>query len=143
MAIHARRDDAPASDHTSKEQSRPFRVLLVDDCPDLQDMVKLCLERTAIFSVVGGAYDGVAGISEAARLQPDLVLLDLAMPHMDGLEALPAILAAAPRTRVVVFSATNERTVAHQALAGGASRYVVKGTSLKELVEVLAGVMQS
>jgi DNA-binding NarL/FixJ family response regulator len=119
----------------------PYRVLVVDDCDDVRNLVRLRLAMVDDFSVVGEASDGDEGVAEAARLQPDLVLLDLTMPRMDGLQALPLILQASPSTRVVVFSGLNEDTVAAQALAAGADRYVVKGIALKALVEVMASVV--
>ncbi|MGY2875061.1 DNA-binding NarL/FixJ family response regulator [Marmoricola sp. URHA0025 HA25] len=127
----------------SAEPSRPFRVLVVDDCDDLRDLIRLRLDATEGFAVVGEACDGAEGLALATLLQPDLVLLDLRMPRMDGLEALPAILRAAPATRVVVFSGENEGAAAEQALAGGAAQYVVKGTSLRQLVQVMSTVLEA
>jgi DNA-binding NarL/FixJ family response regulator len=116
-------------------------VLLVDDAEDLRDVLRLKLERHQGYEVVGEAGDGAEGIELARRLQPDLVLLDLAMPRMDGLEALPLIREAAPAAQVVVLSGFNENTMAQRALAAGARDYVVKGGSLKELVATLDGLV--
>jgi len=117
-----------------------FRVLVVDDCSDLRDLVRQRLTLDG-FAVVGEAGDGEEGIAQAALLQPDLVLLDLSMPRMDGLTALPRILRAAPAARVVVLSGLNGHGAAEQALEAGASRYIVKGTSLKQLTQDLATVL--
>jgi PAS domain S-box-containing protein len=117
------------------------RVLLVDDAEDLRDVLRLKLERHESYEVVGEAGDGIEGVELARLLQPDLVLLDLAMPRMDGLEALPLILQAAPGTRVVVLSGFDEKTMAQKAMEAGARRYVVKGGSLKELVQALDAVV--
>jgi PAS domain S-box-containing protein len=117
------------------------RVLLVDDAEDLRDVLRLKLERHHSYEVVGEAGDGIEGVELARLLQPDLVLLDLAMPRMDGLQALPLILEAAPATRVVVLSGFNEKTMAQKALEAGARRYVVKGGSLRELVQALDAVV--
>jgi DNA-binding NarL/FixJ family response regulator len=115
----------------------PRRVLVVDDAEDLRMLLRIKLERAAGLDVVGEAVDGLDGVEQAARLQPDLVLLDVAMPRMDGLEALPLILDAVPGVRVVVLSGFNEGTMAEKALAAGADHYVVKGAPLRELVELL------
>ncbi len=116
---------------------RKHRVLVVDDAEDLRLLLRTRLERSPVLTVVGEAGDGLAAIELAQRLQPDLVLLDLAMPRMDGLDALPHIKEAVPDTHVVVLSGFNEDTLADRALAAGADRYVVKGTSLRALVEML------
>ena len=115
----------------------PRRVLVVDDAEDLRTLLHLKLDRCEGLEVVGEAEDGVDAVEQATRLQPDLVLLDIAMPRMDGLEALPLIRQAVPGVRVVVLSGFNEETMAENALAAGAERYVVKGAPLRELVELL------
>jgi DNA-binding NarL/FixJ family response regulator len=79
------------------------RVLLCDDCVPVRELVRLVLELEGI-EVVGEVGDGGAAIEEAGRCQPDVVLLDLSMPAMDGLEALPEICRAAPHAKVVVLS---------------------------------------
>jgi DNA-binding NarL/FixJ family response regulator len=139
---HGRRPVTDGASGTPGQRNRPFRVLVVDDCADLRNLVRLRLTTTDDFSVVGEASDGEDAIAQAAHLQPDIVVLDLSMPRMDGLEALPAILRVAPATRVVVFSGMNEGAAARQALAAGADRYVVKGTPLKELVESMAACLR-
>lgn len=115
----------------------PRRVLVVDDAEDLRTLLHIKLDRSEGLEVVGEAGDGVDAVEQATRLQPDLVLLDVAMPRMDGLEALPLIREAVPGVRVVVLSGFNEETMARNALAAGAERYVVKGAPLRELVELL------
>jgi DNA-binding NarL/FixJ family response regulator len=115
----------------------PRRVLVVDDAEDLRMLLRMKLDRTEGLDVVGEAVDGVDGVEQATRLQPDLVLLDVAMPRMDGLEALPLILDAVPGVRVVVLSGFNEETMAEKARQAGAAHYVVKGAPLRELVELL------
>ncbi len=115
----------------------PRRVLLVDDAEDLRTLLHIKLELSEGFEVVGEAVDGVDAVEQATLLQPDLVLLDVAMPRMDGLEALPLIRDAVPGVHVVVLSGFNEETMAENALAAGAEHYVVKGAPLGDLVELL------
>ena len=110
------------------------RVLLVDDAEDLRQLYRMKFDKAETFEVVGEAADGLAAVAAARELQPDLVLLDLAMPRMDGLEALPLILDAAPRARVLVLSGFNESTMAAKAIDAGARRYLMKGCPLSELV---------
>ncbi len=118
------------------------RVLVVDDAEDLRMLLRLRIDRLEGFEVVGEAGDGVAAVEQARALQPDLVLLDLAMPRMDGLEALPLIREAVPGVRVVVLSGFNQGTMADEARAAGADHYVVKGGSLRELFDVVDALFE-
>ncbi|MEY2425315.1 MAG: hypothetical protein QOI61_887 [Actinomycetota bacterium] len=104
-----------------------IRVLVVDDVPDIRKLIRLTLERCGPFDVVGEAGDGEQAILEAARLQPDIVLLDLSMPVMDGLEALPEILEASPDSKVLVLSGFTAGEMGDEAMRLGASGYMEKG----------------
>src|SRR5262245_56342552 len=104
-----------------------IRVLVVDDVPDIRKLIRLTLERCGPFDVVGEAGDGAQAISEAARLQPDIVLLDLSMPVMDGLEALPEILRSSPDSKVLVLSGFTAGEMSAEALKRGAAGYMEKG----------------
>lgn len=114
------------------------RVLIVDDAEDLRSLVRFRMERDERLEVVGEAQDGIEAVEQARLLKPDVVILDVAMPRMDGLEALPLIREALPKVRVIMLSAFNESTMAETARAAGADSYVVKGSPLAELV-ALAG----
>ena len=113
-----------------------WKVLIVDDCVDMRMLVRLFLERRDGVRVVGEAGNGRLGIQMARELQPDLVLLDLAMPEMDGLEALPDILTAAPAAKVIVLSGFDQR-IGKQALAAGATQFVQKGGGLEDLMRAV------
>ncbi|MTV27040.1 response regulator [Nitriliruptoraceae bacterium ZYF776] len=108
---------------------RLVRTLLVDDAEELRLLVRTVLERSGRYEVVGEAGDGLAAIEQVERLHAelDLVVLDLSMPRMDGLEALPHLRRLAPDARVVVLSAFRESTTAATALEAGAHGYVEKG----------------
>lgn len=84
---------------------RPERVLIVDDHAGIRLILRAAALARDDFEVVGEAVDGYEAITCAETLQPDLVLLDVAMPGMDGLEALPRVRRAAPGARVVVLTA--------------------------------------
>src|SRR5579875_1699988 len=109
-----------------RSSSCECRVLIVDDNEDLRTLARLQLEAQGC-SVAGEAVDGVDAIAAATRLQPDVVLLDLAMPRMDGLEALPLLLKAVPGVRVVVMSGFDQQSLAPRLLETGAVRYIEKG----------------
>jgi signal transduction histidine kinase len=118
----------------------PISVVLADDTADLRSLVRTLLEREG-FEVVGEAGDGNEAIELAARLQPDLLLLDLAMPALDGLEALPRIRSGSPRTKVVVLSGFQAAQVSEEAREGGAHAYIEKGTAPADLVATLRQVL--
>ena len=112
------------------------RVLVVDDTPALRVLTRAVLEGTG-FEVVGEAGDGLAGVNLAAELRPDLVLLDLAMPVMDGLEALPRLREELPDTKVVIVSGFERRAMENQVVEAGADAYVQKGLPPAAMLAVL------
>ncbi len=136
----------PEKHHAGQEQvmesQRSHSVLVVDDAEDLRMLLRARMESAAGLTVVGEAADGVAAVELASELQPDLVLLDLAMPRMDGLEALPLIRAAVPGVRVIVLSGFNQSTLAQKALEAGADHYVVKGGSMSRLLELVDALLE-
>ncbi len=116
---------------------RRRRTLLVDDTPDLRHLLALTLAETEDFEVVGEAGDGRAGLVVAQRSEPDLIVLDLAMPVMDGLEALPHLRRARPAATIVVLSGFGATAMRDRALVSGADGYVEKGTRLPAIVDRL------
>lgn len=117
------------------------RTLLVDDAEDLRYLVRLVLERSGRYEVVAEASDGREAIASATahRDDLDLVLLDLSMPHMDGLEALPHLRRVAPGVRVVVLSGFAEAGTAEAARLAGADLYLQKGLAPDALLAALDG----
>jgi len=111
-----------------------LRVVIVDDSPDLRDLLRMTLERSGTFRVVGEAGTGRKGVDVVVAQRPDVVLLDVRMPDMDGLEALPLIRAQAPQTVVVMLSSLGSSTLTKRALADGADGYILKGRPLTELL---------
>jgi len=115
-------------------------VVVCDDVPGMRRLARIVLEEEGDVSVIGEAADGRVAIQEISRLQPDVVVLDLSMPEMDGLEAIPLIHEVAPRAKIVVFSGFEEEKLADAALRRKASRYVRKGAPLHELRQAVRSV---
>jgi DNA-binding NarL/FixJ family response regulator len=113
---------------------RRERVLVVDDAANLRELLTVLLDVEDDFEVVGTAADGVQALEKAESLNPDIVLLDLAMPVMDGLQALPGLRERLPQARIVIFSGFEHEALAREALAAGADAYIEKGTSVMQLV---------
>jgi diguanylate cyclase (GGDEF)-like protein/PAS domain S-box-containing protein len=115
----------------------PLRLLLVEDDRSLRGLVRLALEGEPSLRIVAEAEDGREAVALARHHQPDLVLLDLAMPGVGGLEALPLIMAVAPDAKVVVMSGLDEDVVAQRAYDQGAVGYIVKGGDIAAVVDQL------
>ena len=118
-------------------------VVLVDDHPIVRQGMRLLLEAHAGFRVVGETEHGLAAIELAERLQPDLAIVDLMLPDLNGVEVTRRMLRVAPKTRVVALSMYADESHVLDALRAGAMAYIVKGASSENLLfgihEALAG----
>jgi DNA-binding NarL/FixJ family response regulator len=108
------------------------RVVVIDDSVDLRGLLRFALTRAGM-DVVGEAGDGSAGIEVVRDEDPDVILLDLSMPVMDGVEALPLIREVAPDAQIIVFSGFDV-ALTQQVLDSGADGHIIKGTPLKDIV---------
>ena len=108
-------------------------VVVCDDVAELRQFICKALEHENDIRVVGEAENGRQAIEVISEKQPDVVVLDLSMPEMDGLEAIPIIHSVAPAAKIVIFSGFEEGKVAEIALQLKASRYIRKGAPLEEL----------
>jgi DNA-binding NarL/FixJ family response regulator len=117
------------------------RILLVDDHPLTRSALAGLLVQHG-FDVVGEASDGEEAVESAEALRPDLVLLDLSMPGMDGLTALPRLREAAPDCEVVVLTASGTEENLLGAIRGGAAGYLLKSEPPERIVDFLRGVAQ-
>ena len=115
----------------------PIRVLLVDDDASARMLLRFTLQTEGVFEVIGEAGDGSEAIAMTRSKQPDAVVIDLAMPVMGGLEAIPVIRNLSTATKVVVFTASDSTDVFDKALQAGAHVCLGKGTSLTEVAHVI------
>jgi DNA-binding NarL/FixJ family response regulator len=132
---------ADSSPPISLETLMAERILLVDDHPLTRSALAGLLKQHG-FEVVGEASDGEEAIEAAARLEPDLILLDLSMPGLDGLGALPRLREAAPQCEVVVLTASGTEENLLGAIRGGAAGYLLKSEPPERIVDFLRGVAQ-
>ena len=102
-------------------------VLICDDNAAMRTLLSVVVSSSPRFQVVGEASDGNEAVAQARSHQPDVILLDLAMPNRSGLEVIPDIQAVAPNARIVVLSGFAAAAVADQVLALGAASYLEKG----------------
>lgn len=121
-----------------------LRTLLVDDVEDIRALLRMLMQQDGRFEVVAEAADGETAITLAQQHQPDVVVLDLAMPVMDGLTALPRLRSAAPRAQVVILSAFPADQMGPPTLEAGAVGYLEKGRNVPNLagdIYALASVL--
>jgi len=118
-----------------------LRILVVDDDVNMRSAVKRLLSTREGWVVVGTAADGSEAVGKAKDLQPDVVIMDVTMPQMNGLEATPHIKKVTPATEVLIFSQHGSRELSREAERVGASGYVSKSQSeaLLVAVEAVAG----
>jgi DNA-binding NarL/FixJ family response regulator len=115
----------------------PVTVLLADDHAVVRDGLRALLAGSHDLKVVGVAGNGRDAVSEAQRLHPDIVIMDIAMPELDGVEATRRIVEKCPDTRVLILSMYLSAEHIHRALQAGAQGYVLKESAGKEVVEAI------
>jgi DNA-binding NarL/FixJ family response regulator len=129
------------SNEATHSQSGTIGVLICDDNEPMRALLRVVVELRPSLRVVGEAADGHDAIREAERLQPDVILLDLAMPRRTGLEVLPELRRIAPEARVIVFSGFSTASVAEGALDLGAVRFLTKGADPEAINDAIEEVV--
>lgn len=122
--------------------SRKITCLIVDDHEVVREGLRLSLSRAPHIRVVGEAADGASAVALAERRLPDVVLMDVRMPDMDGLEATQKLLEAVPNANVLMFTAYSERALLTRALDSGARGYILKEASHTTLVRAIEKVAE-
>ncbi len=118
-----------------------IRVLVADDVDDYRMLLRMQLELDGRFEVVGEAANGLEAVEMVGAERPDVIVLDVAMPEMDGLAAAKEIRAATPDTRIVIVSGFGRDVGEARALAGGADLYVEKGGPTSNLLEAMVNLV--
>lgn len=114
-----------------------IRALLVDDHPAIRHAVRRLLEGSGDVEVVAEAVDGEQALEEIERLEPDVVLLDIYMPRMNGFAVLQALREKLPRPKIVVLSMNGSDSTRQKALAAGAHAFVPKRAAYNELLPAI------
>jgi DNA-binding NarL/FixJ family response regulator len=106
------------------------RTLIVEDYADLRNLFRLTLQKDTQCIVIGEAVDGLQAVQKAEELQPDLILLDLSLPKLNGMEAFRRIRKLSPRSKVVILSQDSSPEVVQGALRLGAVGYLLKSDAI-------------
>ena len=117
-------------------------VLVVDDYPAWRQFVCSALLARPTWQVIGQASDGLEAVQKAQDLQPDLIVLDIGLPTINGIEAARRMRTAAPDSKILFLSENNSVEIAEEAFRTGAAGYVVKSTAARELLPALDAVLQ-
>jgi CheY-like chemotaxis protein len=120
-----------------------WRVLLVDDAEEIRTMVRRILEGDGRFSIVGEAENGLEAVGLTASTAPHVVLLDISMPVMNGLEAIPLIRKGSPATKIIMLSSLEASSMIPRASELGADGYIEKGMSLKDLGDTISKICET
>ena len=139
--------DVIGSAHLRDEMRLPsggarVRVYICEDDDALRQLLRVALEEDGEIRVVGDAADGRTGVEGVEVTQPDIVVLDLGLPGLDGIDAIPLIRQGAPDAQIIVFSGFQASQWSGLAMRLGVARYVEKGASMDEVCAVVKEVAQ-
>lgn len=121
--------------------NKPIRILLADDHPVVRAGISACLTRQPDFQVVGEAADGAAALARARELKPDLVLMDIEMPELNGLAVTQALGKELPEIRVLILTMTDKPDIIMRVLEAGARGYILKDAPVEQLVKAIRAVV--
>jgi DNA-binding NarL/FixJ family response regulator len=119
-----------------------IKVLLVDDFEAFRQSVCSMLLQTGKFQVTGQAADGLDAVQKAEELQPDLILLDICLPRLNGIAAVPQIRTVAPKSKILFLTGIDLPEIVEEALNTGGDGYVVKSEAGREMFEAIEAVVQ-
>ena len=114
------------------------RILIVDDIPQVREDLRTLLTLVGDIEVVGVAINGLDGVRQAKAICPDVVLMDLEMPVLDGYEATQQIKTFNPGCRIIVLTIHDEEEVRQKAIQSGVDAFIVKGAPVETLVQVIS-----
>jgi DNA-binding NarL/FixJ family response regulator len=127
---------------TNPPEASPLKILIVEDDPMMQLGLEQSLSNQPGMTVVGRADDGYLAVDAAIKLKPDIVVMDIGLPRLDGIAATQQIKAALPNVRIVMLTSHTTENEVIGALSSGADAYCVKGTSVDRLLTAIAAAQE-
>jgi two-component system NarL family response regulator len=119
-----------------------IRVLVVDDFAPFRNLIRMILQSQPKFRIIGEASDGIEAVQKALKLSPDLVLLDVALPRLTGIDACRRIRELSPKSKILIVSLNRTWDFVEAALDAGGHGYVVKADSVHDLLPAMESVLQ-
>jgi CheY-like chemotaxis protein len=141
--LHRAGDERTMRSGKRPASAPPLRILIVDDHASVRRVFRDLLQERREFVVVGDASNGLEGIAQARALRPDVILMDISMPHMDGIEATRRIRAELPFIQILGLSSQLWMEPVHPIEEAGASGYFVKGVDMRRLIEHMLSIRAS
>ena len=123
-------------------QSLKVRILVVEDFAPFQRVIQSTLEENPELQIVGVASDGAEGVRQAEKVQPDLVLLDIGLPKLNGIEVAKRILKSTPQCKILFVTQESSGVLVREAFRAGAHGYVLKGRIFVELLSAVKVVLE-
>lgn len=120
-------------------ENKDISVLIVDDNDMTRETLRVIL-RHEVYNVVGEALDGDSALEMATRLKPDIILLDVVMPKVSGIEALRSIRMVMPDVMILMVTANKDQDTVSEAVKGGISGYIIKPFNAKKVLDTIQGV---
>lgn len=117
-----------------------LKFVVVDDAVFMRTLLKKMIEEVEEYSIVGEGSNGYEAIEQAKKHKPDIMTLDITMPDMDGLKAVPEILKVSPETRIIMVSAMGQQAMVIEAIKAGAKDFVVKPFDKSRVLQAIRNV---
>ena len=123
------------------ETSKSVRILVVDDCEPWRDFIVNTLKKEPGLEIIGQVSDGSAAVQQTHQLKPDLILLDIGLPTLNGIQAATQIRESSPSSKILFISENHHVDIVERALSTGAGGYVIKSEAAGELVPAIKAVL--
>lgn len=120
---------------------KEITFIVVDDAVFMRTIIRKMIEQVEEYKVLGEASNGREAIEAAAKFQPDIMTLDITMPELDGIQAVPEILKVSPKTRIIMVSAMGQQSMVIEAIKMGAKDFVIKPFEKSRVYQAIKNVL--
>jgi two-component system chemotaxis response regulator CheY len=123
------------------ENMKEITFVIVDDAVFMRTIIRKMIEQVEEYKVLGEASNGRDAIEAAAKFQPDIMTLDITMPELDGIQAVPEIMKVSPKTRIIMVSAMGQQSMVIEAIKMGAKDFVIKPFEKSRVYQAIKNVL--